>query len=441
MKKSTTRSLFPVKSLHPNWIVLLVLILAGLALAVGAPAWAATAPVDRSQTIPAPTPTSEPLPPTPTPKKDDDDDGAPTPTPTPSHGAPQEPPAGPALSGVVVPEMANVRGGPGTSFPVIGKLMNNDRVDVLFRDQTGAWWFICCTQPSQQEGWVSASLIRPDFDPAQANQLILVAPSLPTTPMPITVTPTATIPGGELRATVNAERLSMRSGPGTDFPIVAKLERGNAVAVLGRNERGDWWYVCCAPDALTRGWVSAPYMTPAFDQAAALQLIPLFTDASLALTGTQTITGSASTTMTVIASAVTPTTTVLSAAMRLNPPFVLQGERAQIVITVTNTTPVTATDVAVRNELYPALAFVGAAAQGGSAAQETMDSGAVVITSLWDEIGPSSQVSATITVHIADDLPDGSVVDNLAAMTADNADDVTFGMLIGMPPVAPPDFR
>jgi uncharacterized repeat protein (TIGR01451 family) len=351
----------------------------------------------------------------------------------------------------VAAEALNVRNGPGTSYPVIGRLINNERVEILYRDQTGAWWVICCVQPNQQQGWVNASLIRPDFDPAQASQLIPLAPDLPTTSPPATpastiaaTTPVTATPGASsdtLSATVNAERLNMRSGPGVDFDIVAKLERNNAVAVLARNGRGDWWYICCAADTTTRGWVSAPYLTSSFDQAAALQLIPLFTDTASTITATQSITATAPATETVIASAVTPTSTALSAAMGLFPPFAMQGERAQIVITVTNTTPVTASNVTVRNELPPALIFVEAIAHSGAVEQETTDSGATVIALLWQEIGSSSQVSAAITVDIASDLADGAIVDNLAAVTAGNANDVTIGMSIGMPPVAPPDFR
>ena len=419
--------------LRRHWMIVVAFILAGMALSLGAPTWAASGPAERNQTIPAPTPTTEPKAPTPTSRPDDDDDTPPTPTPMPGQ-ATQEPPAGALLSGVVVAQALNVRSGPGASFPVIGRLANNDRVEILFRDHSGAWWVVCCVQPGGQQGWVGASLIQPDFDPDQANQLIPIAPDLPSLPTP-------TPGGGELRATVNVDRLNMRSGPGADFDIVAKLEHNHALTVLARNERGDWWYVCCAADATTRGWVSAPYLTPAFDQATDLQRIPLFVSTPPTVSVTTTITASASTTPTVVAGAVTPTTTVLSAAMALNPPFVMQGERAQIVITVTNTTPVTASNVALRDELSPGLAFVKAVALVGDVGQETTDSGATVITFLWDEIAPSALMSATITVDISGDLPDGSVVDNLAAATADNAADLTAGMTIGMPPVAPPDFR
>ncbi len=434
MKKLNNHSSTLFQHLRRNWIFLLALILACMALSLAAPTWAASGPAERNQTIPAPTPTAEPKPPTPTPKPDDDDDVLPTPTPASGQGAPQEPPASVPLSGVVMTQTLNVRSGPGTSFPVIGMLTGNDRVEVLFRDHAGTWWIVCCVQPGGQQGWVRSSFIRPDFDPALANQLIPIAPNLPVVSPPGAV-------GGELSATVNAERLNMRSGPGADFDIVGKLVRNNTVAVLARNEHGEWWYVCCAADATTRGWVSAPYLTPAFDSTAALQLIPLFVSASPTASVTTTITASTSATLTVVAAATTPTTTVLSAAMGLNPPFAMQGERAQIVMTVTNTAPVTAANVALRNELSPDLTFVSAVAVGGEVGQETTDSGATVITFMWGEVGPSALVSATITVDIRGDLPDGSVVDNLAAITAANAHDVTTVMTIGMPPVAPPDFR
>lgn len=429
--------------LRRNWLILVLFLFVGLSLTVDAPAWAANKANERNQTVPGLPPTPTPAPPTPTPKKDKEDDPPPpTPTPQPNQGAPQQPPTAPTLSGVVVPEAINVRSGPGTSFPVIGRLVANDQVKILFRDQVGAWWQICCGQPSGERGWVSASLIRPDFDPAQANQLIPIAPNLPVAPTPTVAagTPVTTTPAsGDLQAVVNADRLNMRSGPGTDFEVVAKLTRNQIVSVAARNERGDWWFVCCGGEEPTQGWVSAPYLTPTFDSGAALQLIPLYSASTPDIAGTQAITASAATTLTV--DVATPTTAALAADMALRPPFALQGQRAQIVITVTNTTPVTATNVTARNELHPSLVLIEATTENGSVAQETTESGATVVVFRWSALAPNDAAVALITVAIAPDLPDGSVLDNLAAVSAENAADVTTGMFISMPPTAPPDFR
>jgi hypothetical protein len=44
-------------------------------------------------------------------------------------------------------------------------------------------------------------------------------------------------------------------------------------------------------------------------------------------------------------------------------------------------------------------------------------------------------------VQVASDLADGSVIDNLAVLSADGLSPVTEGISIGMPPLALPDFQ
>ena len=77
-----------------------------------------------------------------------------------------------------------------------------------------------------------------------------------------------------LTATVRAVAINVRQGPGVTFPIIGKLASGNTVSLLGRNQAGTWWNICCLPGSETPGWVSAQLMTPAFtaDQAAALPI-------------------------------------------------------------------------------------------------------------------------------------------------------------------------
>ncbi len=44
---------------------------------------------------------------------------------------------------------------------------------------------------------------------------------------------------------VQTDSLNVRLGPGTDFPIVGQIDAGGQLALLGRNEAGDWLVVCC----------------------------------------------------------------------------------------------------------------------------------------------------------------------------------------------------
>ena len=47
--------------------------------------------------------------------------------------------------------------------------------------------------------------------------------------------------------------LNLRLGPGTDFPILGQLSADSRLALLGRDEAGDWLVVCCV-DKPEPGW-------------------------------------------------------------------------------------------------------------------------------------------------------------------------------------------
>jgi hypothetical protein len=48
------------------------------------------------------------------------------------------------------------------------------------------------------------------------------------------------------RAVVNSPLVNVRTGPSTDYEVVAVVERGQEFEIAGRNPQGDWWFVCCA---------------------------------------------------------------------------------------------------------------------------------------------------------------------------------------------------
>lgn len=55
---------------------------------------------------------------------------------------------------------------------------------------------------------------------------------------------------------VQSDTLNVRLGPGTDFPITGQLAAGDQLALIGRNEAGDWLVVCCMAEDKP-GWVAA----------------------------------------------------------------------------------------------------------------------------------------------------------------------------------------
>lgn len=213
--------------LRHHWLITLsvtfsVTLFAGI-LWVGAPAWAAPVARPLNQTVPRPTPVTpgDPVA-TATPRPDGDGDensgdstggggtggggtgggggtqqgGDPSQegSDDPNITFPQNPdsPSGgsngaaPSLTAQVTVDGLNLREGPGTAFNTLGRLPGNIQVTVLSRSEDGAWWYICCLPDTETTGWVSAQLLAPDFDRAQANDLIPVFGAEPT-PVPAEV--------------------------------------------------------------------------------------------------------------------------------------------------------------------------------------------------------------------------------------------------------------
>jgi uncharacterized protein YraI len=72
------------------------------------------------------------------------------------------------------------------------------------------------------------------------------------------------------RVAVADARLNIRSGPGGDYPIVAKADPEEQLAVRGRNAAGDWLQVVL-PGGAGAGWVAAEFV----EVSGALQSLPV----------------------------------------------------------------------------------------------------------------------------------------------------------------------
>ena len=72
----------------------------------------------------------------------------------------------------------NVRGGPGTTFPVIASAKKGQSFDVQGKTKDGAWLQLCCF--SGKPGWASASLVTVTGDLKK----VPVPAGLPTPPQP-----------------------------------------------------------------------------------------------------------------------------------------------------------------------------------------------------------------------------------------------------------------
>jgi outer membrane protein assembly factor BamD (BamD/ComL family)/uncharacterized protein YraI len=62
---------------------------------------------------------------------------------------------------------------------------------------------------------------------------------------------------------VETDNLNVRLGPGTEYPIAGQLSADGQLALLGRNEAGDWLVVCCIDEK--PGWVAARLVSTTAD--------------------------------------------------------------------------------------------------------------------------------------------------------------------------------
>lgn len=61
--------------------------------------------------------------------------------------------------------------------------------------------------------------------------------------------------------TVTANVLNIRSGPGTNFPVVGAARQGDSGTIVGRSQDGRWWVVDAPSLPGGQGWVSAEFVT------------------------------------------------------------------------------------------------------------------------------------------------------------------------------------
>jgi uncharacterized protein YraI len=159
---------------------------------------------------------------------------------------------------------------------------------------SGCGLFAATDEPS---GPLAIRTPQPTFTPTVA----AVAPSpVPTVDAAATVASSTAPPdaaaGGGAKAVINTPLLNARSGPSTDFEVVAMIERGAEYDIVGISPDGGWWQICCIDGA--EAWVTNEFV----DTLGAVDSVPVI--------GATTITQATSPPA---AAAVTPTATTVAA--------------------------------------------------------------------------------------------------------------------------------
>ncbi|MDT8306563.1 MAG: LysM peptidoglycan-binding domain-containing protein [Anaerolineae bacterium] len=137
----------------------------------------------------------------------------------------------------------NVRSGPGMTYERIIVIGNGTQVTLLGRDTYGGWLKVRLA--SGVEGWVGSAYISSST----------VFSTLPVVSGSVQIPP----PAGGATGIVATYGLNLRTGPGTNYPVILALSQGMTVPVSHRNSDATW--VRLTLPGGTVGWVSAPYLT------------------------------------------------------------------------------------------------------------------------------------------------------------------------------------
>lgn len=154
--------------------------------------------------------------------------------------------AGIAMLGIAMPAIAseafatrnvNIRSGPGINFEIVDQLVKDEPVDKRNCNPDGSWCYISHEGPG---GWVAAVFLTDSLN----------------APEPPAQTPTTPSSGNDYYA---RSQVNVRTGPGTQFAVVDRLEADDEVKRGQCTSDGKWCYV---DHAGNDGWVSASFLVP-----------------------------------------------------------------------------------------------------------------------------------------------------------------------------------
>jgi anionic cell wall polymer biosynthesis LytR-Cps2A-Psr (LCP) family protein/uncharacterized protein YgiM (DUF1202 family) len=160
-------------------------------------------------------------------------------------------------------DIVNVRSGPGVDHRQIGRLVGGQSAPILGRSLDGEWLNIQLPK-TERRGWVKADIVT-----------VVDAPPMTPTPTPQGAAPTLAVIGTPARtATPQAAQapkdtgaravvprgdyVNLRSGPGTEYRVIATVRQLQSLPIVGRSADRRWWQVRTARGALA--WMSAAYV-------------------------------------------------------------------------------------------------------------------------------------------------------------------------------------
>ena len=173
----------------------------------------------------------------------------------------------PPTSGRVSVARLNLRAAPSITAPIVTRLPQGAMVRILAISDDGRWYEVETSDAST--GWLVGIYVATDAAPATA---VAATTSVPATQADAQ----QKFADGTPAATTTPARMNVRSGPGTNYPVIASAPAGSQYEVIGLNPARDWYQVR-VPGQDAPGWLFARLTTLSGDLAKA----PLLTEAEL----------------------------------------------------------------------------------------------------------------------------------------------------------------
>ncbi|OUC08081.1 hypothetical protein RY27_11140, partial [Litorilinea aerophila] len=150
----------------------------------------------------------------------------------------------------------NVRSGPGTDFAIVGKL-DPGRVETITGSSEDGQWYRVQVDEVDGEAWIAAAYAAvTEATPAATEEPAAALPtptptpgqaSTPAQPVEVSLLPTPTptpqpTPTAPV-AVIQPERMNVRQGPGTNYPVVTTVTAGTWLPIVALGPQGEWYQV------------------------------------------------------------------------------------------------------------------------------------------------------------------------------------------------------
>ncbi|MGI6488512.1 MAG: N-acetylmuramoyl-L-alanine amidase [Syntrophomonadaceae bacterium] len=143
----------------------------------------------------------------------------------------------------VTGSVVNLRQGPGTTHPVVGKVAQGTRLSVL--GSTSGWYQV--TAPNGVQGYITTAYVKAVSAGSQSS------PSDPVTAPSESSSSVSESASSEIRSgEVTGRVVNLRFGPGTTYPRIGQVKQGDNLQIF--NSSGDWYLV--KSDGGKQGWVA-----------------------------------------------------------------------------------------------------------------------------------------------------------------------------------------